>query len=170
MINGSNCSMCAQPAPNRWNYDSCCYVSKFAISIKPWNEEIKFHDPEHFLIYPQEYLLEESYGYILFIITDMDSTSLYVYITIIALFFFCIPPAIIIEGPVLLKSGFADAIAKVGMVKFVSDLFWVAMFYHLYNQLTTNTLERVAPLTHAVGNVLKRVFVIGFSIVTFGEL
>lgn len=35
-------------------------------------------------------------------------------------------------------------------------------------QLATNTLERVAPLTHAVGNVLKRVFVIGFSILFFG--
>ncbi|NBH36881.1 hypothetical protein D3Z58_26170 [Clostridiaceae bacterium] len=43
------------------------------------------------------------------------------------------------------------------------------MFYHLYNQLATNTLERVAPLTHAVGNVLKRVFVIGFSILVFGN-
>ncbi|KAF9588189.1 hypothetical protein IFM89_008203 [Coptis chinensis] len=29
-------------------------------------------------------------------------------------------------------------------------------------------LERVAPLTHAIGNVLKRVFVIGFPIVVFG--
>jgi hypothetical protein len=36
-------------------------------------------------------------------------------------------------------------------------------------QLATNTLERVAPLTHAVGNVLKRVFVIGFSIIIFGK-
>lgn len=36
-------------------------------------------------------------------------------------------------------------------------------------QLATNTLERVAPLTHAVGNVLKRVFVIGFSILAFGN-
>ncbi|GJZ88608.1 triose phosphate/phosphate translocator, chloroplastic [Tanacetum coccineum] len=33
--------------------------------------------------------------------------------------------------------------------------------------IATNTLERVAPLTHAVGNVLKRVFVIGFSIIVF---
>jgi solute carrier family 35 protein E1 len=36
-------------------------------------------------------------------------------------------------------------------------------------QLANNTLERVAPLTHAVGNVLKRVFVIGFSIIVFGN-
>ncbi|XP_062013082.1 triose phosphate/phosphate translocator TPT, chloroplastic [Rosa rugosa] len=100
--------------------------------------------------------------------TDMDSTNLYAYISIIALFV-CIPPALIVEGPQLLKHGFADAIAKVGLVKFVTDLFWVGLFYHLYNQLATNTLERVAPLTHAVGNVLKRVFVIGFSIVVFGN-
>ncbi|MFS8020842.1 Triose phosphate/phosphate translocator [Helianthus anomalus] len=78
-----------------------------------------------------------------------------------------------IEGPKLMQYGFKDAIAKVGIIKFVSDLFWIGMFYHLYNQLyfkiATNTLERVAPLTHAVGNVLKRVFVIGFSIVVFGN-
>ncbi|KAJ7968611.1 Triose phosphate/phosphate translocator, chloroplastic [Quillaja saponaria] len=100
--------------------------------------------------------------------TDMDSTNIYAYISIIALIV-CIPPALIVEGPQLIKHGFNDAITKVGLVKFVSDLFWVGMFYHLYNQLATNTLERVAPLTHAVGNVLKRVFVIGFSIVVFGN-
>ncbi|XP_021294894.1 triose phosphate/phosphate translocator, chloroplastic isoform X1 [Herrania umbratica] len=100
--------------------------------------------------------------------TDMDSTNIYAYISIIALFV-CIPPAIILEGPQLIKHGFGDAVAKVGMTKFISDLFWVGMFYHLYNQLATNTLERVVPLTHAVGNVLKRVFVIGFSILVFGN-
>lgn len=100
--------------------------------------------------------------------TDMDSTNIYAYISIIALAF-CIPPAIILEGPKLMQHGFNDAIAKVGMTKFVTDLFWVGLFYHLYNQVATNTLERVAPLTHAVGNVLKRVFVIGFSIIIFGN-
>ncbi|GKA76333.1 triose phosphate/phosphate translocator, chloroplastic-like protein, partial [Tanacetum coccineum] len=100
--------------------------------------------------------------------TGMDSTNVYAYISIIALLF-CLPPAILIEGPKLMQYGFRDAIAKVGIVKFVSDLFWIGMFYHLYNQIATNTLERVAPLTHAVGNVLKRVFVIGFSIIVFGN-
>ncbi|PKU69919.1 Triose phosphate/phosphate translocator, chloroplastic [Dendrobium catenatum] len=100
--------------------------------------------------------------------TDMDSTNLYAYLSIFALNV-CIPPAIIIEGPQLLQNGFNDVIAKVGLTKFITYLFWVGMFYHLYNQVATNTLERVAPLTHAVGNVLKRVFVIGFSIVVFGN-
>ncbi|KAL2519292.1 Triose phosphate/phosphate translocator TPT [Abeliophyllum distichum] len=100
--------------------------------------------------------------------TGMDSTNVYAYISIIALVF-CLPPAIFIEGPQLMQYGFKDALAKVGLNKFLSDLFWIGMFYHLYNQVATNTLERVAPLTHAVGNVLKRVFVIGFSIVVFGN-
>ncbi|KAM6548324.1 hypothetical protein CsatB_020000 [Cannabis sativa] len=100
--------------------------------------------------------------------TGMDSTNVYAYISIIALLV-CIPPALIIEGPKLLQHGFQDAIAQVGLYKFISDLFLIGLFYHLYNQLATNTLERVAPLTHAVGNVLKRVFVIGFSIVVFGN-
>ncbi|KAK9191601.1 hypothetical protein WN943_020215 [Citrus x changshan-huyou] len=100
--------------------------------------------------------------------TGMDSTNVYAYTSIIALLF-CIPPAVLIEGPQLMQYGFKAAIAKVGLFKFWSDLFWIGMFYHLYNQLATNTLERVAPLTHAVGNVLKRVFVIGFSIVVFGN-
>ncbi|KAF9589406.1 hypothetical protein IFM89_023682 [Coptis chinensis] len=67
--------------------------------------------------------------------TDMDSTNLYAYISIIALIV-CIPPAIILEGPQLMKHGISDAIAKVGMTKFISDLFWVGMFYHLYNQVS----------------------------------
>lgn len=35
-----------------------------------------------------------------------------------------------------MQHGFADAIAKVGLQKLLSDLFWIGMFYHLYNQVT----------------------------------
>ncbi|EFJ14185.1 hypothetical protein SELMODRAFT_49592, partial [Selaginella moellendorffii] len=48
--------------------------------------------------------------------------------------------------------------------KFVADLVLVRVFYHLSDQVGHNTLERVAPLSHAVGNVLKRVVVIVFFI------
>lgn len=106
------------------------------------------------------------YHWLLLLLTGMDSTNVYAYISIIALLF-CIPTAVLIEGPQLIQYGFKAAIAKVGLFKFLSDLFWIGMFYHLYNQLAKNTLERVAPLTHAVGNVLERVFVIGFSSVVF---
>lgn len=46
------------------------------------------------------------------------------------------------EGPQLLKSGFSDAIAKVGLTKFITDLFWVGMFYHLYNQVYSSFREK----------------------------
>eukprot|EP00245_Coleochaete_scutata_P001564 TRINITY_DN11942_c0_g2_i1.p1 TRINITY_DN11942_c0_g2~~TRINITY_DN11942_c0_g2_i1.p1 ORF type:complete len:440 (-),score=80.84 TRINITY_DN11942_c0_g2_i1:654-1973(-) len=100
--------------------------------------------------------------------TGMDSTNVYAYISILSVAM-CLPPALIIEGPSLMQHGFKDVVAKVGLQKIVLDLFWVGMFYHLYNQFANNTLERVTPLTHAVGNVLKRVFVIGFSIIVFGN-
>lgn len=48
-------------------------------------------------------------------------------------------------------------------------LFNVGLYYHLYNQVAYQALEKVEPITHAVGNVGKRIFVIGFSIVAFGN-
>lgn len=38
-----------------------------------------------------------------------------------------------------MQYGFKDAIAKVGLNKFMSDLFWIGMFYHLYNQVKQST-------------------------------
>ncbi|CAI9785286.1 unnamed protein product [Fraxinus pennsylvanica] len=38
-----------------------------------------------------------------------------------------------IEGPQLMQYGIKYAIAKVGPNDFLSDLFWIGMFYHLYN-------------------------------------
>ena len=48
-------------------------------------------------------------------------------------------------------------------------LFNVGLYYHLYNQVAYQALEKVEPITHAVGNVGKRIFVIGFSIIAFGN-
>ncbi|PWA65847.1 triose phosphate/phosphate translocator, chloroplastic [Artemisia annua] len=50
----------------------------------------------------------------------LDSTNLYAYVSIISLVF-CLPLAILIEGPTL-KNGLSRAIAKVGMLTILSDL------------------------------------------------
>ncbi|PIA50929.1 hypothetical protein AQUCO_01100030v1 [Aquilegia coerulea] len=81
--------------------------------------------------------------------TGMDSTNVYAYISIIALIF-CIPPALFIEGPQLMQHGFTDAIAKVGLKKFLSDLFWIGMFYHLYNQLFATDPDRGKRISYAL--------------------
>ncbi|GAQ84086.1 triose-phosphate / phosphate translocator [Klebsormidium nitens] len=98
-------------------------------------------------------------------IKKLDSTNLYAYISIIALCF-CIPATFVMEGKVLIP-GIKAAVSKVGARKFVQDLLLVGFFYHTYNQVQFNCLEKVNPVTHAVGNVAKRIFVIGFSLLVF---
>ncbi|KAK7267823.1 hypothetical protein RIF29_20502 [Crotalaria pallida] len=40
----------------------------------------------------------------------------------------------VLEGPQLMEFGFRNAISKVGVIKFLSDLFWIGMFYYLYTR------------------------------------
>ena len=97
----------------------------------------------------------------------MTAVNLYNYVTIVALLF-CIPPTLYFEGAGL-AAGLKAAAAKVGTQKLLTMLFNVGLYYHLYNQVAYQALEKVEPITHAVGNVGKRIFVIGFSIVAFGN-
>jgi len=97
----------------------------------------------------------------------MSAVNLYNYVTIVALLF-CIPPMLYFEGPTL-ASGLAAASAKVGAKELAVMIFNVGLYYHLYNQVAYQALEKVEPITHAVGNVGKRIFVIGFSILAFGN-
>ena len=97
----------------------------------------------------------------------MSAVNLYNYVTIVALLF-CIPPMLYFEGATL-SAGLAKAVAKVGGRELAIMLFNVGLYYHLYNQVAYQALEKVEPITHAVGNVGKRIFVIGFSILAFGN-
>ncbi|CDP00425.1 unnamed protein product [Coffea canephora] len=62
-----------------------------------------------------------------------------------------------------------NAHSRIAAVKKIKKMMEVSMKQRSHSLVATNTLERGAPLTHAVGSVLKRVFVIGFSIVVFGN-
>jgi len=97
----------------------------------------------------------------------MSPINVYNYVSMFALLI-CIPPFLYFEGPTL-ASGMAAAAAKVGQTPFYWDLWNVGLFYHLYNQIAYQALGKVEPVTHAVGNVGKRIFVIGFSILAFGN-
>jgi solute carrier family 35 protein E1 len=101
------------------------------------------------------------------LMSRMSAVNLYNYVTIVALAF-CLPPMLYFEGATLLPALKAVA-AKVGVQELSVMLFNVGLYYHLYNQVAYQALEKVEPITHAVGNVGKRIFVIGFSIVAFGN-
>lgn len=101
------------------------------------------------------------------LMSRMSAVNLYNYVTIVALLF-CIPPTLYFEGAHLAE-GLKLAAAKVGSQELLLKLFNVGLYYHLYNQVAYQALEKVEPITHAVGNVGKRIFVIGFSIIAFGN-
>lgn len=101
------------------------------------------------------------------LMAKMSPLNLYNWVTIVALLF-CLPFAFYFEGATL-SAGISKAIALKGKTEFLSALALVGFYYHMYNQVAYQALGKVAPVTHAVGNVGKRVFVIGFSILALGN-
>jgi solute carrier family 35 protein E1 len=101
------------------------------------------------------------------LMAKMTPLNLYNWVTIVALLF-CLPFAVYFEGATL-SAGISKAIALKGKTEFVTALALVGFYYHMYNQVAYQALGKVAPVTHAVGNVGKRVFVIGFSILALGN-
>ena len=86
--------------------------------------------------------------------------------TIVSLLF-CIPFVVMFEGSAL-AAGIQKAIEIKGQKEFTIALLKVGGD-HLYNQVAYQALGKVEPVTHAVGNVGKRIFVIGFTILAFGN-
>jgi len=98
-------------------------------------------------------------------IKGLSSTGIYAWTTLISCFI-CVPGALIFEGPKL-KAGIDIALQK--NPNFYWMLLSVGLLYHLYNQFAFNTLQRVTPVSHGVCNVVKRVVIIGTSVVFFGN-
>ena len=80
-----------------------------------------------------------------------------------------VPLALVFEGsraPAALA-----ALAAEGGVNAVvlasKTLFYASVCFQLYQQLSYSVLERVSPVTHSVGNSLKRVVVIAASVIIF---
>jgi solute carrier family 35 protein E1 len=101
------------------------------------------------------------------LMAKMSPLNLYNFLTIVSLLF-CIPFVFIFEGSTL-AAGIAKAVELKGQKEFIFVLLKVGAFYHLYNQVAYQALGKVEPVTHAVGNVGKRIFVIGFTILAFGN-
>jgi Tpt phosphate/phosphoenolpyruvate translocator len=98
-------------------------------------------------------------------IKNLNSTAVYAWTTLISVFI-CVPAALIMEGP---RLGAAVDALGTAHPNFYMDLFIVGLLYHLYNQFAFNTLSRVTPVAHGVCNVVKRVCIIGTSVIFFGN-
>jgi len=98
---------------------------------------------------------------------SLSETNLYAVLTILA-FFFMIPISVAMEPPAAVMGAWSAARAAGNSVKYLSVTSLLAgAFYYLYNEVAFQALGRVNPVTHAVGNTIKRVVIIIASVIAF---
>ncbi|CAN6453144.1 unnamed protein product [Victoria cruziana] len=94
----------------------------------------------------------------------LDNINLFSIITIMS-FFFMIPVTIFTEGikftPAYLQS------AGFNVQEVCLRALMAAFCFHTYQQISYMILEKVSPVTHSVGNCVKRVVVIVSSVLFF---
>jgi len=97
---------------------------------------------------------------------NMDAANLYGVLTILATAMIA-PIAAVMEGPTA-KSLFDKAVASgIPAKDIIYNMFMSGLTFYLYNEVAFMTLDKVHPITHAVGNTIKRVVIIGASIIVF---
>lgn len=97
---------------------------------------------------------------------NMTAENTYAVMTILSSLL-CLPVAIFLEGGNIGPA--IEAITAAGNRKaFAVQTFLSAIFYYLYNEVAFLTLDNVNPVTHALGNTIKRVVIIIASVIVFG--
>lgn len=97
---------------------------------------------------------------------NMNAANLYAVMTILSAIM-CLPVALAIEGKNIIPVVKALIDAGRGKEFFTQSLI-AGLFYYLYNEVAFLTLDKVAPVTHALGNTIKRVVIIITSVFVFG--
>lgn len=98
---------------------------------------------------------------------SMTPSNLYAILTIMATCVL-IPITLAMEGSVL-PSAIASLRASKQLGWYLGETFLASLFYYLYNEFAFLCLDNVTPVTHAIGNTLKRVFIIISSMLVFGN-
>jgi len=98
---------------------------------------------------------------------NMNEANLYGVLTILATIFL-LPVALVVEPPAKIMA----AIAAAKATGLTAGYLWkqsllAGAFYYLYNEVAFLALGRVNPVTHAVGNTIKRVVIIVASVIAF---
>ena len=98
---------------------------------------------------------------------NMNETNLYAVLTIMS-FLALTPVALAIEGPGTIKAAWDAAIAAGNTQgSLITNAVLSGITYYLYNEVAFLALGQVNPVTHAVGNTIKRVVIIVASVIAF---
>jgi solute carrier family 35 protein E1 len=80
----------------------------------------------------------------------------------------CLPVAVLLEGKKIVPT--LSVIAAAGQLKpLLMQTLLSGIYYYLYNEVAFLALDKVAPVTHAIGNTIKRVVIIIASVLAFGS-
>jgi solute carrier family 35 protein E1 len=97
----------------------------------------------------------------------MNATNLYAVLTILSTILL-LPIAVMMEGASFLPT--MKQLFRAGTGKnFLLYNTLAAFFYYTYNEVSFRVLDNVSPVSHALGNTLKRVFIIVSSMLVFGN-
>ncbi|CAM9453926.1 unnamed protein product [Choristocarpus tenellus] len=99
---------------------------------------------------------------------NMDAGNLYAVMTIMATFMLA-PFAAIVEGPRLM--GLWEAAIAAGHTSraIYTGTILSGLLFYMYNEVAFYCLNAIHPVTHAVANTLKRVFLIAVSVIVFNH-
>jgi len=98
---------------------------------------------------------------------NMTEANIYGVLTILATIFL-LPVSLAIEPPAKVMAVISAALAKGLTPSYLWTCSLLAgAYYYLYNEVAFLALGRVNPVTHAVGNTIKRVVIIIASVVAF---
>lgn len=100
---------------------------------------------------------------------SLDNMALFQTITVLS-FFMLLPVTLAVEGAPLLPSALASAgLEGPALQQLLTRLLLAGLCFHGYQQLSYSILSRVTPVTHSIGNCVKRVVVIVASVVAFSH-
>ena len=98
---------------------------------------------------------------------NMSETNLYAVLTILA-FIAMVPISLLMEPPAAVMGAIEAAKASGLSANYLwTQSLLAGVFYYLYNEVAFLALGRVNPVTHAVGNTIKRVVIIIASVIAF---
>jgi len=98
---------------------------------------------------------------------NMTEANLYAVLTILA-FIAMVPISLALESPAAVMATINGALAGGLTAKYLwTQSILAGAFYYLYNEVAFLALGRVNPVTHAVGNTIKRVVIIIASVIAF---
>uniref|UniRef100_A0A7S4NC57 Sugar phosphate transporter domain-containing protein n=1 Tax=Odontella aurita TaxID=265563 RepID=A0A7S4NC57_9STRA len=98
---------------------------------------------------------------------NMNAMNTYAILTLLSSAML-LPVALFLEGPQILNA-FGDLQRAGKFSEYIAQTLMAALFYFTYNECAFVCLDNVSPVSHALGNTLKRVFIIVASIIVFGN-